>query len=65
MTLEQATKMARKDAVENNVVINIIFDKLSEEEEKYTYVAEHGMDIFYPENRKDFWELVDVIIPNS
>lgn len=63
MTLEQAKKMAQKDANEYGVEINIIHDRLSEEPEPYTFCAVGGMNIMYPQSRKDFWSVVEVVKP--
>lgn len=63
MTLENAKKFAQQDSNNSNIKINIILDHLSEENEKYAYCPVNSMNIFYPEHRKDFWEIVETISP--
>jgi hypothetical protein len=68
MTLEDARRMAREDADNYQVDINIIYDKLSEypvtddgQDNRYSFCAVAGMDIMYPEHLKAFWDIVEVI----
>lgn len=65
MTLENAKKFAQQDSNESNIKINVILDHLSEENDKYAYCPVNSMDIFYPECRKDFWEIVETISPKT
>ena len=65
MNLENAKKFAQQDSNESNIKINVILDHLSEENDKYAYCPVNSMDIFYPEYRKDFWEIVETISPKT
>jgi hypothetical protein len=63
MTLSDARKMAQEDANFYNVVINVVYDELSEEEEKYGFCAVEMMEHFHPQIHKDFWSIVEVVKP--
>jgi hypothetical protein len=70
MTLEEARKWAQEDADQYGVVINVVYDKLAEypvtddgEDNRYGFCAVDAMDIMFPENFKDYWNLLEVIKP--
>jgi hypothetical protein len=70
MTLDNARKMAQEDANNYKVVINIIYDKLEEypytddgEDNRYSFCAVSAMDIMYPNNLKDYWNVIEVVKP--
>lgn len=65
MTLEDARRMAQEDADNYQTIINIVFDELREEEEKYGFCAVEMMDIFHPEHHKMFWKIVEVVKPKK
>jgi hypothetical protein len=72
MTLEDARKMAQEDADNYQVVINIVYDKLEEypvtddgEDNRYGFCAVEAMDIMFPQNLSDFWNIVEVVKPKK
>jgi hypothetical protein len=65
MKLEDCRKMAQVDADNYGVEINIVYDQLLEEEEKYTFCAQEMMYIFHPEHHKDYWKVIEVIKPKK
>lgn len=72
MTLNDARKMAQEDADKYQVVINLVYNKLEEypvtddgEDNRYGFCAVEAMDIMFPDNLKDYWDIVEVVKPNE
>ncbi len=70
MTIEDARKMAQEDSNDYQVVINLIYDKLAEypvtddgQDNRYGFCAVGAMDIMFPNNLKDYWDVVGVVSP--
>lgn len=72
MTIQEVRKMSQEDANQYQININIIYDKLSEypvtddgEDNCYSFCSVDAMDIMYPQNLNDYWEVIELIIPNN
>lgn len=66
MTLENAKKLAQREANEIKERVAVIYDKLNEDsDDLYTFCGENSMRWFYPSHHNNFFKVVEFVEPKD